>query len=1050
MPIHGALRGLLLAGTALAPLAAFAQAPDARPDLGRVVVGGITIEQDAARTAVRQTQARGIVEWRRFDVGRDHTVEFRQPDARAVTLNRVEARDPSLIAGRITANGQVVIVNRSGVVFQQGAQVDAAGLVVTTADIADENFLAGRMMFDRPGEPGARVENNGHITVREAGLAALVAPRVVNNGVIEARLGRVALAGAEAHTVDLHGDGLFEIEITRPVTVAPAGGGPLVENTGTILADGGRVRITAAAADGIVQDLVRAGGRIGADADAATGRTGEVVIAGTGGALRIQGEVTARGTAPGARGGVVEVLGNRVLAEPGAVIDVSGRAGGGEIAFGITRQGAPERRLAERTGVMPGARLNASATGQGDGGTIIVHSTHYTGVGGEIAARGGPDGGNGGFVEVSGERGLVLTTAPDVTAPAGTPGTVLIDPVDLTIVPDGDPRINVGAAEIADGVLEEGEGPADAFISAALVGGVVGDLRLEASRDIFVQAPVTAGVQTGDLTLAAGRDIVVDAPVTNYIGLTLDAGRDVLVNARLEVISDNTMVLLAGRGIRLAADLDAPIAQVFLDAGTGGILQTAGRIRATTLVAFSSADALMPAANQVDFLSSFGATGDFRLDTTDTLIVEGTDAAARSILLRAGGQIVLSAGTELTATGSGEAGRVSLQGTSIRVPTGPFSLTAPVVELAPIAAAPVFVTDTPPSNDFGVTPPLLAAISADTLRIGAATVGGALATTASQIDIETGLSFAGRLDLRSLGDILQASFVPPLSVQELTGSAGGGVLLAGAFNLVSRLGPFTAGPFFTLLNDTALVIPAGATVDVAGALTLTTANAGIELAGTARAGFVELGAAGVLGIDGGAAIATGGTLRMSGTQAVIMLDGLIQAAGDIEILSPSVFLAGTGRAGGVLLIATPSAGFGGLDARGAAVILRLGGDGFADGTIDAGSLRVEGGLGAALFGTVAGIAGRPAAARVVRSPPEGAPYGDPPPDAERFLFNDCEMGVAACGPIVIDLPRPEDPGLPGDPAAVPRPPVLALVFQPPRDPSEEEEQAAPDVRAGDF
>jgi filamentous hemagglutinin family protein len=1052
MPFARALRGLLLAGTALVPLAALAQAPDARPDLGRVVVGGITIEQDAARTAITQTQRRGIVEWRRFDVGRDHTVEFRQPDSRAVTLNRVEARDPSLVAGRITANGQVVIVNRSGVVFQQGAQVDAAGLVVTTADIADEAFLAGRMAFDRPGEPHARVENHGRITVREAGLAALVAPRVVNSGVITARLGRVVLAGAEAHTVDLHGDGLFEIEITRPVTVAPAGGGPVVDNTGTILADGGRVRLTAAAADGIVQDLVRAGGRIGADTDAATGRTGEVVIAGTGGAVRVQGEVSARGTAPGTRGGVIEVLGNRVLAEPGAVVDASGRAGGGEIAFGITRQGAAERRLAERTGVAPGARLNASATGQGDGGTIVVHSTQYTAVAGEIAARGGPEGGNGGFVEVSGERGLVLTRAPDVSAPAGAPGTVLVDPEDLTIVAAGDPRINVGFPEIGDGVLGEGEGPPQAFIGADVVGGFVGALRLEASRDITVEAEMQAGTSLGTLTLAAGRDVAVNAGLLDVPEIRLLAGRDILVNAALRTGNNEAVeqvLLTAGRGIRLAADIRT--GRLSLEAGPGGILQTAGVLRADDLRVLSGGDALLPSANEVGLLFGFNVAGDFRLDTADNLLVPQQTSQARSITLRSAGTMQFFSEALLTATGIGEAGRITLQAPQILAPTGVFALIAPLVEVAPLAAAPVEVGVTEPSmaGALAVTPALLSGITADTLRIGGATVDGGLLVTAGGIAIGGPVAFGGTLDLRATGGVTQEPGAA-LVVGRLQGDVGGALTLDEFANVFGELGDLSAFGDIFLVSARDLILPPGRSLSAGGELRLFGFGDRIRIDGTATGRSVDMLASGLLAVTGNSIIATGGPIFLSGAQ--VTLDGtLIATGGEIFIgAGDSATLAGSVFASGGLIVSAPLVGFGGLSAGSTDVTLRLSDSGFASGLLAARSLLVSGGTGADMTGTVAGIGGRPAAARVLRAPPgETTPYGDPPPDAAEFLFNGCEMGVAACG-ATPDLPRPEDPDLPAEPPARLRPPALALVFQPPRDPSEEEEQAAPDVRAGDF
>jgi filamentous hemagglutinin family protein len=1051
MPIARALRGLLLAGTALMPLSAFAQAPEARPDLGRVVVGGITIEQDAARTAITQTQRRGIVEWRRFDVGRDHRVEFRQPDSRAVTLNRVEARDPSLIAGRITANGQVVIVNRSGVVFQQGAQVDAAGLVVTTADIADENFLAGRMAFDRPGLPGARVENHGQITVREAGLAALVAPRVVNSGTIEARLGRVALAGAEAHTVDLHGDGLFEIEITRPVTVAPAGGGPLVDNSGTILADGGRVRITAAAADGIVQDLVRAGGRIGADTDAATGRTGEVVIAGTGGAIRIQGEVTARGAAPGTRGGVVEVLGNRVLAEPGAVVDASGRNGGGEIAFGITRQGAAERRLAERAGVAPGARLNASATGAGDGGVIVVHSTHYTAVAGEIAARGGPEGGDGGFVELSGERGLVLTRAPDVSAPAGAPGTVLVDPEDLTIVEAGDPRINVGFPEIGDGVLGEGEGPPQAFIGADVVGGFLGDLRLEASRDITVAADVQADFQSGGLNLAAGRDILVNGRLLDFPGLVLEAGRDILVNAALRSISEREVALIAGGGIRLAADVEGG-GQIRLQAGAGGILQTAGVLTGSSLRVDSLGDALLPSQNNIGLLFRFDVAGDFRLDTSDDLLVPQQNSQARSITLRSAGTMLFFSEAQLTATGGN--GRITLQAPGITAPDGTLSpaarLVAPLVEVAPIEASPVELGVAEPSGGaFAVTPDLLTAITAETLRIGGATVDGVLLVPATAIAIGGTVGFGGTLDLRTTGGVTQEAGAA-LIVGRLQGDVGGPLSLDVFENVFGAFGDLSAGGDVFVVSARDLFLPVGRTLQAGGELRLLGFGDSIRIDGTAIGQSVDMSASGLLAVTGNSIIATNGSMFLSGAD--VTLDGtLIAIGGRIFIgAGDSATLAGSVFASEGLRVSAPLIGFGGLAAGSTEVTLFLSDAGFASGGLNALSLLVAGGSGADMTGSVAGIGGRPAAARVVRAPAdESGPYGDPPPNAADFLFNGCEMGVAACAPPP-DLPRPEDGVVPADPVTRLRPPALALVFQPPRDPSEEEEQAAPDIRARDF
>src|SRR5215472_14387225 len=146
-------------------------APGARPTGGSVVAGTAAISQSASSTQISQSSQRAAINWQSFDVGSQQSVTFSQPSSSAVALNRVTGPDPSQIAGRIDANGQIVLVNQSGVTFYRGAQVNAAGVMVSTADVANKNFMAGTMKFDQPGSPNARIDNRGSITVREAGLA---------------------------------------------------------------------------------------------------------------------------------------------------------------------------------------------------------------------------------------------------------------------------------------------------------------------------------------------------------------------------------------------------------------------------------------------------------------------------------------------------------------------------------------------------------------------------------------------------------------------------------------------------------------------------------------------------------------------------------------------------------------------------------------------------------------------------------------------------------------------------------------------------------------
>ena len=272
-------KATLLMGTALqatvmlvlAQPASAQPAPNARPLGGSVVGGAATISRTPNNTAINQSSQRAAIDWKSFDVGSQQRVTFNQPSSTAATLNRVTGPDPSRIAGRIDANGQVVLLNQSGVVFYKGAQVNTNGLVVSAIGMSNQSvkgFLdTGKLALDQAGNPNARIDNQGTITIKQAGLAALVAPQVANSGVINAKLGHVVLAGAKTATLDLYGDGLLSLDVTNQVTQAPANkdgttATALVTNTGVIVADGGTVQLTARAADGIVQNLVRAGGKI--------------------------------------------------------------------------------------------------------------------------------------------------------------------------------------------------------------------------------------------------------------------------------------------------------------------------------------------------------------------------------------------------------------------------------------------------------------------------------------------------------------------------------------------------------------------------------------------------------------------------------------------------------------------------------------------------------------------------------------------------------------------------------------------------------------------
>jgi filamentous hemagglutinin family protein len=953
------LRVALLGCSAwIAPALVAAQSilPDTRPRLDRVVAGGITVRQEEGRTHVTQPEARGIVEWRSFDVGSRHEVRFAQPSSSAITLNRVTGPDPSTIAGRIRADGQVAIVNQSGVVFARGAQVEAAGLIVSAANIANQNFLAGRMIFDQQPRPDARVENAGDINIREAGLAALVAPQVANRGNITARLGRIALAGAETHVVDLHGDGLMAIEVTGPVRQAATGA--LVTNTGRLEAAGGSVQLSAAAVDGIVQDLVRGGGRIAAPADPATGRPGRVVLAGTGGALRIEGHVDATASVAGQRGGTVEAVADRVWVADGARVDASGPGGGGRIALGRTLPDAPTPRLARRTGTAAGSELRADAMARGPGGAVVLDSQELTAQQGAVSARGGPNGGNGGFVEVSSRGSFRPVGMIDVSAAAGAPGTVLYDPVVVRIVSEGGPGAQVGLTPPPAEEAVLGANPAipEAFLLAGQVTGQgARNVVVQATRDIFVDAPLTAR-GSGSLALLAGNDVEVNQPIRGFNGLTLraEAGQ-IRLNAGL--LGNGATVLQAGGAVlmtpsvRIAAGITATTLDVTAGgdiavgvAGSDGGSAPFGAIQVTqaarlvagyrwqdgSRIPGSAASVLL--ATPTDFvqpeapillaaldppspLASGFSNGDLSVVAAGDLTVGRAISGFAGALLRAEtGSLRLTAGLDLTGAATLQAGgsiamrrSFAEDGDGGRVPV-PAGIRA--AALAVTGGGAVTVGDPTIGDGFDslvVQGPVSLTAGAD-WRSGAPIPGSAAGLELMNTDTIV----TGPLNLAAQGDLRLESSISAPGV-EVTGSAAtGDVLLAARARISSQnFNTETGGPVTLRAGRDILIDGVLGGDTIPGANTLE-AGRNVSINGVAVGEPLRVTAGGSIGITGTfASRGTEETLLAAGTDGTTgaVIPGATAALvidRPLSVNGPLRLQAGTGGITQTARIATPA------------------------------------------------------------------------------------------------------------------------------------------------
>ncbi len=234
-------------------------AAGALPSGGQVVAGQAGIAQSGNQMTVTQGSDKAIINWQRFDIGANAAVQFIQPSTSAVALNRVIAGDASQIHGKLSANGQVWLINPNGVVFGKGSRVDVGGLVASTLSITDSDFLAGKAVFSRNGATGSIV-NQGEINAADGGLVALLAPTVRNEGIVTARLGSVAMAAGDRIALDAGANGLLQVAV-EPATVKT-----LIENRQLIVADGGQVVMTGRAADALSASVVANTGTIQANA----------------------------------------------------------------------------------------------------------------------------------------------------------------------------------------------------------------------------------------------------------------------------------------------------------------------------------------------------------------------------------------------------------------------------------------------------------------------------------------------------------------------------------------------------------------------------------------------------------------------------------------------------------------------------------------------------------------------------------------------------------------------------------------------------------------
>lgn len=299
----------------LVPVWSFA-APVVGPN-GGVTSGSATIVQNGAVTDINQSSNKAVINWQSFSTSPNETVNFNQPNAASITLNRVIGNEQSVLQGALNATGKVFLVNPNGVLISTGATVNTGGFLASTLNISDDDFNKGNYTFKGNGSI-ASVTNLGTITVTDGGYVVLMGHLVSNQGAIVATKGTVSLNAGNKVTLNFNDNSLLSVTIDEGALNA------LVENKQAIYADGGQVILTAKAADELLGSQVNNTGIV--QAQTIDDLKGTIEIYAHGGTANISGKLDASAPISG-DGGFIETSGDRVKIADIAVITTKSATG---------------------------------------------------------------------------------------------------------------------------------------------------------------------------------------------------------------------------------------------------------------------------------------------------------------------------------------------------------------------------------------------------------------------------------------------------------------------------------------------------------------------------------------------------------------------------------------------------------------------------------------------------------------------------------------------------------------------------------------------------
>ncbi|MEO8153268.1 MAG: filamentous hemagglutinin N-terminal domain-containing protein [Rhizobacter sp.] len=655
--LHHSIPAALTALLATLPL--YGAAQPVSTQLPALKTGGAQINATVAPpvaatmniTQSTSTGNRALLEWTSFSIGSAAKVNIVQPNAQSVLVNRVVGAGgtspigASEIYGSMNANGRVFLINPTGIVFGPGAQVNVGSLVATTLDLTDpmmstnyQSLMAGDpvQLIGATSDTGtslsvlpANVIQVPQIQVTDKGSILLLSRNNLSQGgTISAPSGQINLSTAQQATlIPVGTSGFVEVAMAQSTKVQT--GVSTLTNSFTV-ANSGSIVIGAQDKDEIPRgDTLAITSRVITDAIGGSGGDGGSIRIGAGanGSVTLTPESIVSASNVNGSGGTIAIQGGSIVINGGtsATTNTSwvwaeGKSGGGSVTIG----GSGTRSLS----IQPNTVVSADATNSGNGGSVsalatfninspvpVARSTFGVAeIYGDLRARGGTNGGNGGTIETSGAAitTSLLNTTTGVTTTGtmnasargarGTAGSWTLDPFDVTIssaptssttsvfTPTG-PGANVNAADIS-AALNAGTN-----VTIATDAGGNGNA---AGNITFTNATViqrTAGTAATSLTLQANNNITMTGS-----GIATSAGP---VNVRFVADSDGS----GAGGINITGSI-----------GTGGgTLELVGGTDPNAGAAISANGGVVLGAGTIDTRGATGGAGAVTIRGRSTL-----------------------------------------------------------------------------------------------------------------------------------------------------------------------------------------------------------------------------------------------------------------------------------------------------------------------------------------------------------------------------------------------------------------------------------------------